>query len=51
MADRHITQILYRFSDGSIEVENAKVSVIDLNFNWVTSALTKLKNYWKRTDD
>tara|TARA_B110000046_G_scaffold67390_1_gene75372 strand:+ start:1645 stop:1794 length:150 start_codon:yes stop_codon:yes gene_type:complete len=49
MKNRRVVQILYRFSDGTIEVNN-QVSVINLNFNWLTDAYKKFKNWVANVD-
>ncbi len=45
MKKRHITKVIYRFSDGTVEMSDT-VSVVNLNYTWLTAAFAKLKNCW-----
>ena len=44
MKNRRVVQVIYRFSDGTTD-DCKKVTVINLNFNWLTDAYKKLKNW------
>ncbi len=46
MRKRRVTQVIYRFSDGTTEACK-KVTVINLNFNWVFNALENLRQLVK----
>lgn len=47
---RHVVKVFYKYSDHTVEVVDS-VSVINLNFNWITTAFKKLKSYWTKLDD
>ena len=44
MKNRRVVQVIYRVSDGTTD-DCKKVTVINLNFNWLTDAYKKLKNW------
>ena len=46
MKNRRVTQVIYRFSDGTTD-DCKKVTVINLNFNWVFNALKNLRKLVK----
>tara|TARA_B110000046_G_C12670955_1_gene264518 strand:+ start:58 stop:207 length:150 start_codon:yes stop_codon:yes gene_type:complete len=46
---RRVTQVIYRFSDGTTD-DCKKVTVINLNFNWLTDAYKKFKNWVANVD-
>jgi len=46
---RRVTQVIYRFSDGTIE-PSKKVTVINLDFNWLTVVYKKFKNWVANVD-
>lgn len=51
---KKITSIIYRYDDGSVEYVDSvsEISATSLiSFCWFNATLTKLKNYWNKTDD
>ena len=49
MRKRRVTQVIYRFSDGTID-NCKKVTVINLDFNWLTVVYKKFKNWVANVD-
>ena len=49
MRKRQVTQVIYRFSDGTTD-DCKKVTVINLNFNWLTVVYKKFKNWVANVD-
>lgn len=47
---RHIVKVFYKYSDQTVDTVDS-VTVINLNFNWLTNAFENLRQLVKKTID